>query len=151
MFQLVYKVPIDLRVQDIKHPQSFGSIHCGGQDSVRRRSSIIIMSIVVINNRGFKKRLKFLISITYSNIHLKHARIMFWWENLIVVFSGRSTESTSMNTFSGSRRPHDIDMPYLSTSSYTRQMVGTERPRKQDNGPMGMVLHILILVHIDIP
>ena len=34
-----------------------------------------------------------------------------------------------MNTFSG-KRPRDRDMPYLSTSSYLRQMVGTEKQGK---------------------
>ena len=34
-----------------------------------------------------------------------------------------------MNTFSG-KRPRDKDMPYLSTSSYLRQMAGTEKPGK---------------------
>ena len=40
-----------------------------------------------------------------------------------------------MNTFSG-KHPHDKAMPYLSTSAYMRQMMGTEKAGKHHD-PMG--------------
>jgi len=51
----------------------------------------------------------------------------------LFLLTGRSTESTSTNTFSGLKKPREQDMAYLSTSSYLRQMVGTEKGKKHDN------------------
>lgn len=59
----------------------------------------------------------------------------YWVDTLRKTGFGRSTESTGMNTFSGLKKPKERDMPYLSTSSYLRQMVGTEKPRKHDVNP----------------
>lgn len=53
----------------------------------------------------------------------------YWVDTLRKTGIGRSTESIGMNTFSG-KRPREQDMAYLSTSSYLRQMVGTEKPQK---------------------
>ncbi|XP_021351055.1 IQ domain-containing protein E-like isoform X2 [Mizuhopecten yessoensis] len=65
----------------------------------------------------------------------------YWVDTLRKTGIGRSTESTGMNTFSGLKKPKERDMPYLSTSSYLRQMVGTEKTKKYDNPttkpPMG--------------
>ncbi|XP_060071720.1 IQ domain-containing protein E-like [Ylistrum balloti] len=57
----------------------------------------------------------------------------YWVDTLRKTGIGRSTESTGMNTFSGLKKPKERDMPYLSTSSYLRQIVGTEKPKKHDN------------------
>ncbi|XP_033752568.1 IQ domain-containing protein E-like isoform X2 [Pecten maximus] len=57
----------------------------------------------------------------------------YWVDTLRKTGIGRSTESTGMNTFSGLKKPKERDMPYLSTSSYLRQMVGVEKTKKHDN------------------
>lgn len=54
---------------------------------------------------------------------------IMWLTILCFIFTGRSTESTGMNTFSG-KRPREQDMAYLSTPSYLRQMAGTEKPHR---------------------
>lgn len=56
----------------------------------------------------------------------------YWIDTLRKTGQGISTESTGMNTFSG-KRPRDKDMAYLSTPSYLRQMVGTEKSGKAND------------------
>ncbi|KAL4240651.1 hypothetical protein ACF0H5_001442 [Mactra antiquata] len=56
----------------------------------------------------------------------------YWIDTLRKTGTGFTTESTGMNSFSG-KRPRDKDMPYLSTSSYLRQLAGTEKPGKNSD------------------
>ncbi|KAK3090919.1 hypothetical protein FSP39_015721 [Pinctada imbricata] len=57
----------------------------------------------------------------------------YWVDTLRRTGIGISTESTSMNSLSAMRKNNDMNMAYLSTSSYLRQMAGTEKPRKYEN------------------
>ena len=47
--------------------------------------------------------------------------------------TGRSTESTKMNTFSGLKNGNEKFYPYLSTSHYMRTAMGTEKPGKYED------------------
>ncbi|KAK3580706.1 hypothetical protein CHS0354_005710 [Potamilus streckersoni] len=57
----------------------------------------------------------------------------YWVDTLRKTGIGISTESTGMNTFSGLKRPNEMAIPYLSTSSFMRQMMGTEKGRKMED------------------
>ncbi|KAL3877716.1 hypothetical protein ACJMK2_035381 [Sinanodonta woodiana] len=57
----------------------------------------------------------------------------YWVDTLRKTGIGFSTESTGMNTFSGLKRPNEMAIPYLSTSSFMRQMMGTEKGRKVED------------------
>lgn len=56
--------------------------------------------------------------------------------------TGITTQSTggvgTTNTFTGLKRPNEAAMAYLSTSSYMRQMMGTEKTKKYGD-PTGTV------------
>lgn len=58
----------------------------------------------------------------------------YWVDTLRRTGTGITTQSTgsvgTTNTFTGLKRPNEAAMAYLSTSSYMRQMMGTEKTKK---------------------
>ncbi|XP_061181859.1 IQ domain-containing protein E-like isoform X4 [Saccostrea echinata] len=58
----------------------------------------------------------------------------YWVDTLRRTGTGITTQSTgsvgTTNTFTGLKRPNETAMAYLSTSSYLRQMAGTEKSKK---------------------
>jgi hypothetical protein len=64
----------------------------------------------------------------------KRTSMDYWMDALRKTGEGRSTNSTRMNTFTGGR-PDQGNMPYMSTSHYLRQMVGTEKGKKSPADP----------------
>lgn len=58
----------------------------------------------------------------------------YWVDTLRRTGTGITTQSTgsvgTTNTFTGLKRPNEAAMAYLSTSSYMRQMMGTEKNKK---------------------
>ncbi|XP_048764188.2 IQ domain-containing protein E-like isoform X2 [Ostrea edulis] len=63
----------------------------------------------------------------------------YWVDTLRKTGTGITTQSTgsvgTINTFTGLHRPNEAVMAYLSTSSYLRQKMGTEKANKKYNDP----------------
>ncbi|KAK7507952.1 hypothetical protein BaRGS_00000917 [Batillaria attramentaria] len=59
--------------------------------------------------------------------------IEYWVETLRKTGTGISTESTGMNTFSGLKKTNEKFYPYLSTSHYMRNVMGTEKQVRHED------------------
>ncbi|XP_074647702.1 uncharacterized protein LOC141903482 isoform X2 [Tubulanus polymorphus] len=70
---------------------------------------------------------------------VKRSASEYWIDTLRKTGEGHSTESIGMNTFTGIRRPDEMNMAYLSTSHYLRQMKGTEKTPRNGNTANGKV------------
>ncbi|XP_046379018.1 IQ domain-containing protein E-like isoform X1 [Haliotis rufescens] len=60
--------------------------------------------------------------------------IEFWVDTLRKTGVGMSTESSG-NAMTGLKKGNDLNLAYLSTSHYMRQMMGTEKPRRNMDDP----------------
>ncbi|XP_067670716.1 IQ domain-containing protein E-like isoform X2 [Haliotis asinina] len=60
--------------------------------------------------------------------------IEFWVDTLRKTGMGMSTESSG-NAMTGLKKGNDMNLAYLSTSHYMRQMMGTEKPRRNVDDP----------------
>ncbi|XP_025100404.1 IQ domain-containing protein E-like isoform X2 [Pomacea canaliculata] len=59
--------------------------------------------------------------------------VEYWVETLRKTGSGISTESTGMNTFTGLKKANEKYYPYMSTSHFMRQVMGTEKANRYDD------------------
>ena len=71
---------------------------------------------------------------TKKNRTMNRTAVEAWGDHLRRSGSGISTESKN-NTMTGLNKAKTKDMSYASTSHYLRQLMGTEKTRRADQGP----------------